>query len=368
MNTLLIVILVWLALGIVCVLGSLWIMRTHEKELMEEIPEAQIFGCIPPPIQWGVILLMLCFGPLVLLWSICEAIVESRKEKDENAPNKPPVAATEPVVAPQTAWMVLFGLIGTALIAYGWACASPAKPLAEFWEVQARGNWFLLFLFGLAGVLGRGKPFHGLREPLYFVPLYLVGQVPQFVSFMGGWEGGWLLGIAGAVAGAAAGAAAGWLFNRWALPEMEKPPPSKRVRAILLPIMFAGLLAVLGALNWGVEWVTPEHVWAIGVGWLLLALMGALVGRPFLGLLVMSPFALMLLVPLLGSMTVGWEGGWIPGTAGAVVGAAAGAVNGWLFNRWIMPEYDKRRERERAARTPGSTDGPGMSGPMAERS
>jgi hypothetical protein len=67
-------------------------------------------------------------------------------------------------------------------------------------------------------------------------------------------------------------------------------------------------------------------------------------------------------------MTVGWEGGWLPGIAGAAAGAAAGAVHGWLYDRWIMPEYDKRRERKRAARSPGSTDGPGSSGSMAERS
>jgi hypothetical protein len=368
MNTLAILLLAWFALGILCVLFSLWFMRTHEKELMEDIPEAQIFGCIPPPIQWGVILFMLCFGPLAILWTIGEAIRDARKEKDENAPDKPPVAATEIVIAPQTGWMVLFGLIGAALIAFEWAWAFPAKPLDEFWEVQGRSLWFPLFLFGLSGAMGRGKPYHGLREPLYFLPLYFVGQVPQLVSFLGGWPGGWILGIAGALVGAGAGAAAGWLFNRWALPEMDKPPPSKRVRAILLPIMFAVLLGSTGAVNWGVEWVTPEHAWVIGVGWLLLALTGALVGRPFLGLLVMSPFALILLVPLLGSITVGWEGGWIPGIVGGAVGAVAGAVKGWLFNRWIMPEYDKRRERERAAKTASPTNGPRLGGPTAERS
>jgi hypothetical protein len=44
------------------------------------------------------------------------------------------------------------------------------------------------------------------------------------------------------------------------------------------------------------------------------------------------------------------------GIAGAAVGATAGTVNGWLFNRWIMPEYDKRRARERAVQPPGSSD------------
>ena len=56
------------------------------------------------------------------------------------------------------------------------------------------------------------------------------------------------------------------------------------------------------------------------------------------------------------SMTMEWEGGWILGIAGAPVGAAFG----WLFNRWIMPEYDKRRERGSAVRPPGSSDGPGL--------
>jgi hypothetical protein len=66
-------------------------------------------------------------------------------------------------------------------------------------------------------------------------------------------------------------------------------------------------------------------------------------------------------------LAVGWEGGWILGIAGAAAGATAGAVMGWLFNRWIMPEYDKLRAREKAARPPGSTDGSGVSGSMAER-
>ena len=79
MNTLAILLLVWFALGILCVLFSLWFMRTHVKELMEDIPEAQIFGCVPPPIQWGVILFMLCFGPLAMLWAVGEAIREARK-------------------------------------------------------------------------------------------------------------------------------------------------------------------------------------------------------------------------------------------------------------------------------------------------
>src|SRR5262249_22806787 len=121
---------------------------------------------------------------------------------------------------------------------------------------------------------------------------------------------------------------------------------------------------LFGAYNWAVQWLTLDEVMQTGIGWILLALLGlalpgALVGRPFRGLLVMSPLILVMLVPLVGSMAVGWEGGWVLGIAGAVVGAAAGAVNGWLFNRWIMPEYDKRRARERAVRSPDSTAEPG---------
>jgi hypothetical protein len=74
----------------------------------------------------------------------------------------------------------------------------------------------------------------------------------------------------------------------------------------------------------------------------------------------------MTLIPPLASMTVGWEGGWNLGIAGAAAGAAAGAVMGWLFNRWIMPEYDRRRARESAIRPAGSTDEPESNGSMAE--
>jgi hypothetical protein len=67
----------------------------------------------------------------------------------------------------------------------------------------------------------------------------------------------------------------------------------------------------------------------------------------------MSPLPLVLLVPPVALLMVGWEGGWVLGIAGATVGAAAGAAQGWLFNRWIMPEYDKRRAQQSAVR--GST-------------
>jgi hypothetical protein len=82
----------------------------------------------------------------------------------------------------------------------------------------------------------------------------------------------------------------------------------------------------------------------------------SLVGRPFLGLTVAFPFVFIMMVPIVQSATVGWEGGWLLGIAGAAVGAAAGAVKGWLYARWIMPEYDKRRARERAVQPPDSSD------------
>src|SRR5580704_9520759 len=98
MNALLFLLIAWFALGVACVVGSLWFMKTHEKQLLDEIPAAQIFGCIPPPAKWGVLLIMLFFGPVVLLWSLCKAIEELRMGKDENAPGGPPVAAPAPVV------------------------------------------------------------------------------------------------------------------------------------------------------------------------------------------------------------------------------------------------------------------------------
>ena len=369
MNALLFILVAWFTLGVVCAIGSVWFMKTHEEQLLDEIPEAQIFGCIPPPIRWVVILIMFFFGPIVLLWSVCEAINESRKEKDENdVPAGPPVTAAAPVALPQSTLVVLGALFGAALIAYEWASACPARPLAEFLVAQAWGIGFLLFMFGLAGALGKGRPWHGLREPLYIVPLFLMGQVPLVAAMTVGWDGGWFHGIAGTAAGAAAGAAAGWLLTRWALPPETENRHRERARAIVLPIAFAVLLALLGACNWAIEWLTLDYAWVIGVAWVFLAFPGILVGRPFLGVLFGSPFVFVLLVPLVASMTVGWEGGWVLGIAGAAVGAAAGAVKGWLFNRWIMPEYDKRRARESAVRPPDSTDGPGSSGSMPRRS
>jgi hypothetical protein len=215
-------------------------------------------------------------------------------------------------------------------------------------EIEAHVLAFLALMFVLSSVAGKGKRFHGLCDSLYIVPLMLVGQVPLVVSMLVGWEGGWLLGALGAAVGAAAGAAAGWLYGRWSLPDSMNPP-SKRWRAIALPTVFALLLAFYGAHNWAVEWLTPDHAWVIVIVLVALSLPGALVGRPILGMLVMSPLSLLLMVPLVASLTVGWEGGLVPGIAGATLGAAAGALQGWLFNRWIMPEYDARRQKLEAA-------------------
>jgi hypothetical protein len=365
MNILLIILVAWFSLGAVFVIFSRWFMKTHEQELMDDIPEAQIFGCIPPPIKCGVLLFVFFFGPVVLLLAICEAIKEARKEKDESNPGEPPFAAAAPVAPSQLGCMVIFGLLGAALIAYDWSCACSPKPLATYLEVQARPLLFFLMVFGFAAAMRKGKTLQGLRELLYFVPLYLMGQVPSLASMAVAWEGGWLFGLAGAAAGGAAGALAGWLFARWTLPQTENRPDVRR-RAILLPIAFATLFAIFGSYLWASARVTTDEAWVIPVAWLFLALPGALVGRPLTGLLVASPLVLVMLVPLVGLLTLGWEGGWIVGVAGAALGAAAGAVNGWLFNRWIMPEYDKRHARESAVRPPGSTDGPGSSGSMAE--
>jgi hypothetical protein len=369
MNAPLVILIAWLIVGVSCVVFSLWYMKTHEKQLMDEIPEAQILGCIPPPFKWGVILIMLFFGPVALLWGLCEAIRDSRKEKDENdVPGRPPVDAAAPVVAPQAAWMVLCGLFGAALTAYLWASAYAAKPFGTFLEDQAQTLGFWLLVFILPGVLANArKPFQGLRFLLLLLPVYLVELVPPVASMTVGWEGGLILGSAGAATGAAAGAAMGWLFNRWIVPETVNYP-SERRRAILLPIVFAVLFAFYGAHNWASGWLTLDEAWVIGLFPLVFAILGGLVGRPFLGMLTALPVIALQLVPLFASLTVGWEGGWITGIAGAAIGAAAGAVNGWLYNRWIMPEYDKRRARESAARPPGSTDGQESSASMAERS
>jgi hypothetical protein len=368
MNAPLFLLVAWFAVGVLFAIFSLWYMKTHEKQMVDEDPEYQIFGCIPPPIKWSVVILMLLFGPVVLLRAIYEAIQESRKEKDENdISGRTPAAVPATDIDPQVGFMLFYGLIGAALTAWFWANACTAQPAAAYFCDQAKFVGFFLFVLVLGGALAKGSPFKALREQLYFAPLYLVNQIPSVVAMTVGWEGGWILGVAGAGAGAATGAASGWLFNRWTLPEIENRPSVRR-RAILLPIAFAVLFAIYGAHNWASVWLTTGYAWAIGLFPLVFAFLGGLVGRPFLGMLTALPVVPLQLVPLVASMTVGWEGGWIPGIAGAAVGAAAGAVNGWLYDRWVMPEYDKRRERERAVRSPGSTDGPGSSGSMAERS
>ena len=206
--------------------------------------------------------------------------------------------------------------------------------------------------FVLASVLAGKGIINGLKMPAALLPLYILGLVPSVLSTTMEWPGGWNFGIAGAVTGAGAGAAMGWLLCRLGLlTDLEKDkPPSKRRRAIMLPVTFAVLLSLCGAYTWAIEWVNMEHAWAIGLAWLLLAIPGALVGRPVLGLAVMSPLVLMILVPLAAMQTVGWEGGWVVGIAGAIIGAAAGVLQGWSFNRWIMPEYDKLRERQNDAK------------------
>jgi hypothetical protein len=246
--------------------------------------------------------------------------------------------------------MVLFALFGAALTAYLWSSACTAKPLDTFLVDQAWAIGLILFGFALPGALARRNLFPELRNfALPWAPFYLVGLVRPIASMTVAWEGGWSLGIAGAAAGAAAGAVVGWLFTRWTLPDIENRRP-ERARPSQLPIAFAVLFALLGAYNWAVEWVTLDQAWAIGVAWMFLALPGALVGRPFLGLLVMSPFVLVTLVPLVASMTVGWEGGWVLGIAGAAAGAVAGAATGWLFTRLILPDTEIPRVRGRAVR------------------
>ena len=272
---------------------------------------------------------------------------------ENDVPGGSPDAGAAPDDVPQSAWVVLFVLLGAGLNAWNWASACTPKPIGEFLEVQAKAIGGVLFIFAFPSLLAKGRPIRALREALFFGPIYLVGLVPSVVSMTAGWEGGWSLGFAGAAVGAVAGAAAGWLFARWTAPVTEDRQFQQRGRRAL-PYAFAVLFALLAVYNWGIEWVPLDQVWWIGIAWLFLAMPGALVGRPLVGLLVASPFVLLILVPVIGSLTVGWEGGWPLGIAGAAVGAATGAVNGWLFLRWIMPEYDKRRARPSAARPPGA--------------
>jgi hypothetical protein len=252
--------------------------------------------------------------------------------------------------------VTLFATFGALLFAYGWASAWPAKPLDSVLVNPAKGLGLFLIACSLGSALAGRGPLHGLRLPSILVPFYLVDLVPSVTSTFYAWNGGWLLGTAGAVAGAAAGAATGWLFTRLILPDTEVP--EVRGRAVRMPIAFALLFALFGAYLWATAASASDLAWGIVILLTGSALPGALVARPVLGLLVASPLILVPMVPLVVAMTLNWEGGWALGIAGAPVGAAAGAVYGWLFNRWIMPEYDKRREHAKAFRPPLRAPGP----------
>ncbi len=283
---------------------------------------------------------------------------------EDQVPGRPPVGVATPVVAPLSGcWLALSVLFGTTICANHWAHAHPEMSLDTFLAEDTRGIGVLLVFFVILVWPGvyTGRTFQGLRSSLFIIPVYLVGWVPSLVSLAVEWKGGWMLGTLGGAAGVAAGAAMGWMLTRWTLPEADKRP--KRARNVL-PVVCAVPFACYVAYVWGTEWLKPEQTWAIGVCWLALAMTGALVGRPLLGLAVWSPFVLVPLVPTVASITVGWEGGWILGTAGAVLGAASGVATGLIFNRRIMPEYDKLHAREKAARMPNSTDGPESNGQM----
>jgi hypothetical protein len=287
---------------------------------------------------------------------------------EDNVPGGPSVGGAAAVVAPRWPWVVVFAVLGCAWCSYDWATAVHVKPLGTFLMDQVRGFGMFLVLCVLAGALAnRRRPFKGLQLPLSIAPLYLVGLVPPVASGTVGWENGWPLGLAGAAAGAGAGAATGWLFVRWTLAESQRPRIIVSGTATL-PVAFGVLFAVYGAHNWSTLWIaTLGDAWMIALFPATFAFLGALVGRPLLSLLTALPLVPVQLVPLVASLTVGWEGGWIAGIAGAAVGAAAGAANGWLYSRWIMPEWEKRRARESAVRPPGSTDGQGCRGSLAQQ-
>jgi hypothetical protein len=256
-----------------------------------------------------------------------------------------PVGAAAPVVTPRAPWVVLFALFGAALTAWAWASACSAKPLASFLMDQAQGiGMFVVLSVLVSALVNWRRPLRGLELPLTILPLYLVALVRPVASANIGWEGGWARGLAGAAAGAAAGAVTGWMFTRWNLVVSQRP----RIivsGGITLPVAFAAIFAVYGAHNWSTVWLaTLDHAWAMVLFPITFALLGALVMKPFLGLVSALPLVPVQLIPLVASLTVGWEGGWILGISGAATGAAAGAGTGWLYSRWIMPEYEKRRE------------------------
>ncbi len=269
-----------------------------------------------------------------------------------------PVGAA-PALEPRWPWSVLFGVFGAALIAYGWAMETPAKPLATILMDQARGIGSLLLLCALASAMANWrKTFQGLRMPLLLMPLYVVGLVPAIVAVTAAWGGGWILGIAGAAAGMAAGALTGCLFTRWMAAEIQNPSRVIASGTITIVGAFAVLLALYGGYTWATLWLaTVGEAWIIVLFPIVFALLGALVRRPFLGLLSALPLVPLPLVPLIASMTVGWGGGWLLGIVGAAAGAAAGATTGWLYQQWIMPEYEKRRAHNSAVWPPRSPAG-----------
>jgi hypothetical protein len=360
----------WLTIGVLLAIFSWWHMTAHEQEWVDETLDGQIFGCVPPPIKWGVALFMVIFGPLVLGWSLCEAIRQWRNEDNaEDAPREPPAPAAELNASTRAVIMGIYGLLGVGLTAYSWASTWPVKSFDTLLGEEGRWLGFLVVAFVLPSLLvNRRKLLRSLRFPVVLLPVHVVAQLfPSLVTLTMEWQGGWTLGTAGALVGAGAGTVMGWLSNRWMLSPTENYP-SARSRAILMPIVFAVLFGCYGAHNWAVLWITPDYAWAIVLFPLVFAFLGGLVGRPFLGMLTALPVVPLLLLPLVASQTVGWDGGWPAGIAGAAAGAAAGAVNGWLYNRWIMPEYDRVRAREKAAQPPDSTDRPGSSESITERS
>src|SRR5262245_27372258 len=56
MNAHLFVLAAWFTVGVLLAIFSLWHMKTHEKQWVDETPEGQIFGCVPAPIKWSVAL------------------------------------------------------------------------------------------------------------------------------------------------------------------------------------------------------------------------------------------------------------------------------------------------------------------------
>ena len=134
---------------------------------------------------------------------------------------------------------------------------------------------------------------------------------------------------------------------------------------------FAAFVALLCADSWQSPW--PDMPFARFLVWigtyLIIPPLIGWIGWGIGGLrrvLPIVPIYLVVLVRPLASMTVGWEGGWILGIAGAAAGALAGAAAGWLFARWTPPEIRNNRACRRGVRPPDPTDGSGPSRSMAE--